>query len=81
MMYAELIDQDDFRRLVRDLGVSVSEQDGPEACCRAALQWQQHSGCSSLRALLDALQSERHLLHPEVSQALDRVLVPGLFNR
>ncbi|MDH2431366.1 hypothetical protein WH50_09175 [Pokkaliibacter plantistimulans] len=78
MMIADLIDQDDFRSLLKGLGIPVGTHSDVMSCCQQALEWQQRSGGSSLKALVKTLLDKRDSLHPEVCQAVERILVPGL---
>ncbi|MFP8967210.1 hypothetical protein ACKC9G_11575 [Pokkaliibacter sp. CJK22405] len=78
MMIADLIDQDDFHAMLKDLGIPLGKNASVIEDCNAALEWQRRSGGTSLKALAQALLAKRDLLHPEVCQGVERVLVPGL---
>lgn len=82
MMYADLIDQDDFReRLVR-LGIPVAQNVDAEYCCRQLLNWlAQPQGAASLpqaKALVHELRQQRDMMLPDVARAIDQYLVPVL---
>jgi hypothetical protein len=82
MMYADLIDQDDFReRLVR-LGIPVAQGADAEYCCRQLLNWlAQPQGAASqaqARALVHELRAQREMMLPDVARAIDQYLVPVL---
>ncbi len=82
MMYADLIDLEDFReRLVR-LGVPVAAGVDAEHCCRQLLNFlaqpQGETSREQAKALVHELRAQRELLLPDVARAIDQYLVPVL---
>ncbi|GGO84704.1 hypothetical protein GCM10011348_31540 [Marinobacterium nitratireducens] len=82
MMYADLIDQEDFRERLVQMGVPVAGGADAESSCRQLLNWLgQPQGASSraqAKALVQQLRSQRELLLPDVARAVDQYLVPAL---
>ncbi|NVK41949.1 MAG: hypothetical protein HWE39_11955 [Oceanospirillaceae bacterium] len=82
MMYADLIDQEDFRERLVHMGVPIAGTADPESCCRQLLNWlAQPQGAASkaqAQALVRQLRAQRELLLPDVARAVDQYLVPAL---
>ncbi len=82
MMYADLIDQEDFRERLVQMGVPVASGADAESCCRQLLNWlSQPQGAASraqATALVQQLRAQRELMLPDVARALDQYLVPAL---
>ncbi|MFC6669920.1 hypothetical protein [Marinobacterium aestuariivivens] len=82
MMYADLIDQDDFRERLVHLGVPISNGSDAESCCRQLLNWlakpQGAVSKAQATALVHELRAQRELMLPDVARAIDQYLVPAL---
>ena len=77
MMIADLVDQDDFRELLRGVGVPIENSWTPEQCSQAALTWQEAQGAelnTDLYRVMQALKQKQSLLLPEVKDALDTII-------
>ncbi len=76
MMIADLVDQDDFRERLTELGVALAADLSPEQCVAEALQWHglQPQPETRLAELFNALLKHADLLLPEVKQAVERGL-------
>lgn len=67
MMFADLVDEVDFRERLQQLGADLPADADPATCIRLV----QAQGVVGVEALVDALLSEPGLLQPEVKQALE----------
>ncbi|MEH6580189.1 MAG: hypothetical protein V7731_24315 [Amphritea sp.] len=77
MMIADLVDQDDFRDLLKGVGVPVENDWTPEQCSQAALTWQEAQGQqvnAELYRVMQELNQQQPLLLPEVKNALDMLI-------
>nr|WP_298521849.1 hypothetical protein [uncultured Halomonas sp.] len=78
MMIAELIDDDDFRARLVDLGIAIPADAGPEECARITLHQHIQRGVPGLQRLVEELMSKSDILLPEVRQVIERFLLPAL---
>jgi hypothetical protein len=78
MMIVDLIDGDDFRQRLVELGVRIPEGACPETCARMARLMHQQVGVPGLEALAAQLESQREVMLPSVRDALEQTLLPAL---
>nr|WP_312509234.1 hypothetical protein [Pseudomonas luteola] len=78
MMYADLIDQDDFRDRLIALGIAVPSGITPEQACQQALCGLNPERVTALRRLVEELLSGHATLLPSVREAIARQLLPAL---
>ncbi|MFC6475995.1 hypothetical protein ACFQDN_04410 [Pseudomonas asuensis] len=78
MMYADLIDQDDFRDRLVALGIAMPLGTTPEQACQQALCGLSPERVTALRHLVEELLSGRVTLLPSVREAIARQLLPAL---
>ena len=73
MMIADLLDQEDLRERFSSLGIPVTSEQSPEACCRAALAWRTEQNRERKRQLDDVIKAmiqHQDMLLPEIKEAL-----------
>jgi len=73
MMFADLVDLEDFRQGLLELGVELLPGSSPEHCAsvvRAALP------LDGLPELVGALSADDVTLHPDVRRAVELILMP-----
>lgn len=73
MMFADLVDVDDFRERLLELGIDVPPGASPEHCAslaRAALP------VDGLPELIAALRADGVTLQPEVRRAIELIVMP-----
>ncbi|WP_048305903.1 hypothetical protein [Halomonas sp. PR-M31] len=78
MMIAELIDDDDFRARLVNLGVAIPADADPEECARRTLHQHIQGEVPGLQRLVEELMSKSDILLPEVRQVIERFLLPAL---
>jgi len=78
MMYADLIDEDDFRTHLRALGISVPDEADPDTACTHALHSLGPQQLEQLRRMADELLTGQAILLPAVHQAITSRLLPAL---
>ncbi|MCE8004922.1 hypothetical protein [Billgrantia ethanolica] len=78
MMYADLIDAEDFRQRLVALGIDLpADADAdPDTCARLAAQQQAEAGVPGLEALVVELEAQTGVMLPEVREALVNHLRP-----
>ena len=78
MMIADLVDQEDFRERLQQLGVPVTRDLDPEACVATAMSWresQDQAGQQQLDTLFQELLKHADLVLPEIKLAIEKVAV------
>jgi hypothetical protein len=78
MMFADLIDAQDFRERLLALGIDVPSNAGPDTCARLAAQQHARSAVPGLPALVVGLEARAGVVLPEVREALARHLRPAV---
>lgn len=73
MMFADLVDVDDFRQRLRELGIDVAAGASPELCASVVRAAQPVDGLPELIANLCA---EGVTLQPEVRQTIELIRMP-----
>ena len=73
MMFADLVDVDDFRQRLLELGVELPPGTSPEHCARLVRAAQPVDG---LPELVGALCADGVTLQPEVRRAVELILMP-----
>lgn len=73
MMLADLVDVDDFRLRLRELGVDLPPSASPEQCAQTVRAAQPVDG---LPELIGALCADGVMLQPEVRRAVELILMP-----
>lgn len=73
MMFADLVDIDDFRDRLRELGVELPPGDSPDNWAQLVRAAQPVDG---LPELIETLCAEGVTLQPEVRKAIDIILTP-----
>lgn len=73
MMFADLVDIDDFRDRLGELGVDLPPGDSPDKWAQLVRAAQPVDG---LPELIEALCAEGVTLQPEVRKAIDIILMP-----
>jgi hypothetical protein len=73
MMFADLVDDEDFRNRLRALGVGVSPAATPDECARAALAADAVQRVEGLRELAAALAAQADAVLPAVRDALELI--------
>ncbi|MCE8035331.1 MAG: hypothetical protein LPK20_17095 [Halomonas sp.] len=76
MMYADLIDAEDFRQRLAALGIDLPTDADPDTCARLAAQRQAETGVPGLAALVAELEAQAGVMLPEVREALMNHLRP-----
>ncbi|MBW6393021.1 MULTISPECIES: hypothetical protein [Halomonadaceae] len=76
MMFADLIDAEDFRQRLVALGIELPVGADPDTCARLAAQRQAEAGVPDLPALVAELETQTGVMQPEVREALARHLRP-----
>lgn len=69
MMFADLVDEDDFRERLQDLGGQIPDDASPKRCLALAHE----QNVNGLQQLVEQLLVEPGLLQPEVRLALEQV--------
>lgn len=69
MMFADLVDEEDFRERLQHLGGQIPDDASPERCLALAHQ----QNLNGLQQLVEQLLVEPGLLHPEVRKVLEQV--------
>lgn len=69
MMFADLVDEDDFRERLQQLGADLPHDSSPEESVALAIAQQ----IPGLNHLADELLQDSGLLQPEVKQALQQL--------
>lgn len=72
MMFAELVDVDDFRQGLLELGVDLPPGTSPEGCASQVRAAQPIDG---LPELIGALYADGVTLHPEVRRAVELIVM------
>lgn len=74
MMIADLVDQDDFCRLLQSVGIPVESGWTPQQCAQAAIDWRcandNADEAVELSRVIKELKKKESLLLPEVKAAL-----------
>jgi len=78
MMYADLIDEDDFCAHLRELGIRIPREADLDAACTHALHNLDPQRTERLRLLADELLNGQAVLLPAVHQAITARLLPAL---
>ncbi|WP_111414927.1 hypothetical protein [Billgrantia lactosivorans] len=78
MMFADLIDAQDFRERLVALGVDLPVDADADTCARLAAQRQAEAGVPGLAALVAELEAQAGVMLPEVREALARHLRPAV---
>ncbi len=78
MMIVELIDQDDFRNRLLEIGVPVPAGSGPEQAARIAVEVLATRGLPHLAETVNGLMERADVMHPEVRAAIESHLLPAL---
>jgi hypothetical protein len=73
MMFADLVDVDDFRQRLLELGIDLPPGVSPERCASLVRAAQPVDG---LPELIGALRADGVTLHPEVRRAVELILMP-----
>ncbi len=80
MMFADLIDQDDFRDQLLALGFSIPAGASPEQACERVLVGLDAIRAQQLRRLVEDILRSGATLLPSVREAISRQLLPALAN-
>ncbi|MGR4070424.1 hypothetical protein OCT51_21195 [Halomonas sp. LR3S48] len=78
MMYADLIDAEDFRQRLVALGIDLPADADPDTCARLVAQRQAEVGVPGLPALVAELEAQTGVMQPEVREALSSHLRPAI---
>ncbi|NIC05293.1 hypothetical protein [Billgrantia bachuensis] len=78
MMYADLIDAEDFRDRLVALGIDLPADADPDESARLAAQQHACRAVPGLSALVAELETQLGVMQPEVREALERHLRPAL---
>lgn len=78
MMIVDLIDGDDFRNRLVELGIQIPEGACPDTCARLALRKHAEVGVLGLQDLVRELMQHTDIMLPSVRAAIERYLLPGL---
>ncbi|MFQ3788752.1 hypothetical protein [Halomonas sp. A29] len=78
MMYADLIDAEDFRQRLVALGIDLPVDADPDTCARLAAQRQAEAEVPGLAALVTELEAQASVMLPEVREALVSHLQPAV---
>ncbi|AHL74230.1 hypothetical protein CH92_03665 [Stutzerimonas stutzeri] len=78
MMYADLIDQDDFRDRLVALGFEIPSGATAEQACERAVIGLSKERAQALRRLVEDLLGGSATLLPAVREAISRNLLPAL---
>ncbi|WP_428242638.1 hypothetical protein [Gynuella sp.] len=73
MMIADLLDQEDLRDRFLSLGIPVTQEQSPDACCRAALAWRTEQDRERKQALDEVIRlliRNSDSLLPEIKTAI-----------
>ncbi len=73
MMFADLVDVEDFRRSLIELGLELPPDASPEQCASIVRAAQPLRG---LPELIGALRAGGVTLHPDVRRAVELILMP-----
>jgi hypothetical protein len=76
MMYADLIDAEDFRQRLVALGIDLPADADPDTCARLVAQRQAEAGIPGLETLVAELEAQTSVMLPEVREALVNHLRP-----
>ncbi len=76
MMYADLIDAEDFRQRLVALGIELPADADPDTSARLAAHRQAEAGVPGLAALVAELEAQGGVMLPEVRDALVNHLRP-----
>ncbi|TVQ69097.1 MAG: hypothetical protein EA373_09355 [Oceanospirillales bacterium] len=68
MMFADLVDEVDFRERLQELGAQLPKDTSPELCLSMAKE----QGVDGLQQLVEQLLADPGLLQPEVRLALEQ---------
>lgn len=78
MMIADLVDQDDFCRLLQSVGILVENHWTSQQCAQVAVDWRcaNHNtdAATELNQIVNELKQKESLLLPEVRAALHLLL-------
>ena len=80
MMIADLVDQEDFFRLLHSVGIPVESHWTPEQCAMMALEWRNDNNQNSTEVMVEfdrimgELKQKEQLLLPEVKAALQMLV-------
>ncbi len=72
MMFADLVDMDDFRQRLLELGIDLPADTSPERCASLVRAAQPVDG---LPELIDVLCADGVTLHPDVRRAVELILM------
>ncbi len=79
MMIADLVDQDDFCRLLQSIGIPVDSDWTSQQCAQAAMDWRCANDnldeATELILIINELKQKESLLLPEVKAALQILLL------
>ena len=78
MMIVELIDGDDFRNKLVDLGVAIPDAACPETCARMARRKYLELGVPGLEEAVAELMTHTDVMLPSVRRAIEAHLLPIL---
>ncbi|MCC5881426.1 MAG: hypothetical protein JJU25_02145 [Halomonas sp.] len=78
MMFADLIDAEDFRQYLVALGIELPADADPDTCARLAVQRQVEAGVPGLPALVAELEAQAGVMLPEVREAVVSHLRPAV---
>ncbi len=78
MMYADLIDAEDFRERLVALGIDLPADADPDESARLAAQQHARSAVLGLSTLVAELGTQLGVMQPEVREALERRLRAAL---
>jgi hypothetical protein len=78
MMYADLIDQEDFRHRLQALGIRVPAEASAEEACEHALRGLDSERARALRQMIEELLGGSASVLPVVREAISRQLLPAL---
>jgi len=78
MMYADLIDEDDFSARLRALKITIPREADPDTACTHALRDLDPQRMEQLRRMADELLTGQAILLPSVHQAITARLLPAL---
>lgn len=77
-MIVDLIDGDDFRSRLCELGLALDADDDPRTCAELAATRYAHGELPGLPALVKTLLAHRKVMLPEVREAIETILLPAL---
>lgn len=78
MMYADLIDQEDFRDRLQSLGICIPSDATPDQACEYALRGLSQERIQALRKLVEEILGSNASVLPAVREAISRHLLPAL---